>query len=65
MSKGWNVKNPFSSNNDEDSSSIDEYEEYANSPESNLYFEVDQTVTEALERADVDVTARQIAWEDG
>ena len=63
MGKGWDVKNPFSSNNDEDP--FDEYEEYGNSPESMLYFEVDETVTEALERADFDAKARQIIWEDG
>lgn len=65
MSKGWDVKNPFSSNNDEEPAFIDEFDEYADSPESILYFEVDETVMDALERADVDAKARQIIWEDG
>jgi hypothetical protein len=64
MSKGWSVPNPFSSNEDAPSF-IDEVDEYANSPESILYFEVDDAVMDMLERADVDGKARQIIWEDG
>lgn len=64
MSKGWSVQNPFSSI-EEDRSFIDAVDEYANSPESILYFEVDDAVMDMLEGADVDAKARQIIREDG
>ncbi len=66
-SKGWSIEYrlPSIEEIEDDPSFIDDLGEYADSPESLLYSEVSDTVSEALERADVDSKERQIIWEDG
>ena len=66
-SKGWNIEYrlPSIEEIEDDPSFVDDVLEYANSPEGLLYSEVSDTVSEVLERADVDAKVRQIIWEDG
>ena len=66
-SKGWSIEYrlPSSEEIEDDPSFIDDVLEYANSPEGLLYSEVSDTVSDVLERADVDAKERQIIWEDG
>lgn len=64
VSKGWSIEYRLPLI-EEDPSFIDEVLEYANSPEGLLYSEVSDTVSDMLERADVDAKERQIIWEDG
>jgi len=65
--KGWNIEYrlPSIEEIEDDPSFVDDVLEYANSPEGLLYSEVSDTVSEVLERADVDAKERQIIWEDG
>ena len=65
--KGWSIEYrlPSIEEIEDDPSFIDDVLEYANSPEGLLYSEVSDTVSEVLERADVDAKERQIIWEDG
>ena len=69
MSKGWSIEYRLPSIEEieaaEDPSFVDDVLEYANSPEGLLYSEVSDTVSDVLERADVDAKERQIIWEDG
>ena len=69
MSKGWNIEYRLPSIEEieaaEDPSFVDDVLEYANSPEGLLHSEVSDTVSDLLERADVDAKERQIIWEDG
>jgi hypothetical protein len=65
--KSWSIEYRFPSIEEieDDPSFIDDVLEYADSPEGLLYSEVGDTVSEVLERADVDAKERQIIWEDG
>ncbi len=65
--KGWSIEYrlPSIEEIEDDPSFVDDVLEYANSPEGLLYSEVSDTVSEVLERADVDAKVRQIIWEDG
>jgi hypothetical protein len=69
VSKGWSIEYRLPSIEEieaaEDPSFVDDVLEYANSPEGLLYSEVSDTVSDVLERADVDAKERQIIWEDG
>jgi hypothetical protein len=65
--KGWSIEYrlPSIEEIEDDPSFVDDVLEYANSPEGLLYSEVSDTVSDVLERADVDAKERQIIWEDG
>jgi hypothetical protein len=69
VSKGWSIVYRLPSIEEieaaEDPSFVDDVLAYANSPEGLLYSEVSDTVSDVLERADVDAKERQIIWEDG
>ena len=67
--KGWSIEYRLPSIEEieaaEDPSFVDDVLEYANSPEGLLHSDVSDTVSDVLERADVDGKVRQIIWEDG
>ena len=67
MGKGWSVdyRLPSVDEIEEDPSFIGDLLAYMDSPEGELFIEVGDTVSDVLERADVDAKERQIFWEDG
>src|SRR5450759_713973 len=69
VGKGWSIEYRLPSIEEieaaEDPSFVDDVLEYANSPEGLLHSDVSDTVSDVLERADVDAKERQIIWEDG
>ena len=53
-------KHPF-----EDNPLLDGFLDWIRSPEGHLYDEISETVSFALQKADVDAKKRKIVWEDG
>jgi hypothetical protein len=67
VSKGWSIEYrlPSVDEIEEDPSFIGDVLAYMNSPEGELFIEVGDTVSDVLERADVDAKERQIIWDNG